>query len=59
MFAISLSFIIFAGSTFNLIGNLIISILESTIGADIYAVATDSSLKSLINDGLITNFLKT
>ena len=57
MFAISLSFLIFAGSTFALLGSLVLSQIETTIGADIYAIASDNSLKSLIDDGKISNFL--
>ena len=36
MFTIALSFLIFAGSTFLLIGNLVVSQLEGVLGADIY-----------------------
>ena len=41
MFAICLSFLIFAGSTFKLIGKLILSSLEARIGADLYAGTID------------------
>ena len=36
MFTVALSFLIFAGSTFDLIGNLVVSQLEGVLGADVY-----------------------
>ena len=39
MFTIALSFLIFAGSTFLLIGNLVVSQLEGVLGADIYVTS--------------------
>jgi len=59
MFAVCLSFLIFAGSTFKLIGNLIVSSLESTVGADLYAVTMDfNSAKIFIDEGSINMFLE-
>lgn len=58
MFAICLSFLIFAGSTFALIGNLIESTLETQLGADFYCVSLDrTGLSSFIDDGAISMFL--
>lgn len=58
MFAICLSFLIFAGSTFKLIGNLIVSGLEAQVGADLYAYAIEAnSGKSFIDEGQISDFL--
>ena len=42
MFAVCLSFLIFAGSTFKLIGNLIVSGLESSVGSDLYAISANT-----------------
>jgi hypothetical protein len=36
MFTVALSFLIFAGSTFDLIGNLVTSQLVGVLGADVY-----------------------
>jgi hypothetical protein len=36
MFTVALSFLIFSGSTFDLIGNLIVSQLEGVLGSDVY-----------------------
>ena len=59
MFSICLSFLIFAGSTFNLIGHLIISQLETSVGADLYGVTIDTvSLKSMLDDRPISAFLQ-
>ena len=55
MFTIALSFLIFAGSTFQLIGHLIISQLESAVGADIYA--TTISSPSYIDQVSLSEFL--
>lgn len=57
MFAITLSFLIFTGSVFELIGHLITSTLKASLGADLYALATDRSLNTMINDGPISSFL--
>lgn len=58
MFAICLSFLIFAGSTFKLIGNLIVSQLENSVGADFYATTIDyRSMNTFIDDGPISQFL--
>jgi len=59
MFAICLSFLIFAGSTFKLIGKLIVSGLESRVGADIYAGVLDiRGLSTFVDDGPISEFLQ-
>ena len=59
MFSICLSFLIFAGSTFNLIGHLIISQLETSVGADLYGVTIDTvTLKSMLDDRPISEFLQ-
>ena len=62
MFAISLSFLIFAGSTFTLIARLIQRQLISSMGADLFALAPDlggvgAGLGSIIEDGPIDRFL--
>jgi len=57
MFAVTLSFLIFTGSIFELMGHLITSTLEASLGADFYALATDKNLYTMINDGPIDNFL--
>ena len=58
MFAICLSFLIFAGSTFKLIGTLIKSQLEESVGADFYATTIDfRSMNTFIDDGPISQFL--
>lgn len=59
MFAVCLSFLIFAGSTFKLIGNLIVSGLESSVGADLYAISVNSrSNRAFIDEGPIAEFLE-
>ena len=59
MFAVCLSFLIFAGSTFILLGDLIKSQLENQIGADLLAFTTDySTMKSFINEIETTEFLQ-
>lgn len=57
MFTIALSFLIFAGSTFELIGHLIISQLESIAGADIYATSIASQV-NYIDEGPLVSFLE-
>ena len=58
MFALCLSFLIFAGSAFELFGMLISSTLESQIGTDLYGVCIDyRGLSELIDEGPITEFL--
>jgi len=58
MFAITLSFLIFAGSTFVLLGHLMISQLETSMGADLYGMTLDSKhLTTIIDDGGISEFL--
>lgn len=56
MFTVALSFLIFAGSTFDLIGHLIVSQLESTIGSDLYASTTPSP--SYLDEGTLIGFLE-
>jgi len=59
MFAICLSFLIFAGSTFKLIGKLIVSGLESRVGADLYAGTIDvRGMNTFVDDGPISEFLQ-
>ena len=41
MFAVSLGFLIYAGSTFMIIGYMIQSQVEMVLGADIYGVTID------------------
>jgi hypothetical protein len=53
MFTIALSFLIFAGSTFQLIGNLVVSQLEGVLGADIY-VTSQFSPKNFIDENRIS-----
>lgn len=43
MFTVALAFLIFAGSTFDLIGNLVVSQIEGVLGADVYISTTFSS----------------
>jgi hypothetical protein len=59
MFAIALSFVVFAASTFNLISKMIISTLESALGSDLFALSNDSTMTSMVDEGNITQFLKT
>jgi len=55
MFAICLSFLIFSGGTFKLLGDLIVSQLEVAIGADIYGVCLNSRLGgSMLDEGPIS-----
>lgn len=56
MFTIALSFLIFAGSTFDLIGHLIVSQLESTIGSDLYVTTSVSS--TYLDEGTVIGFLE-
>ena len=49
MFTLALSFVVFAASTFSLIGKMIISTLESSLGSDLYAISADSQLKNVID----------
>jgi len=59
MFSICLSFLFFAGSTFQLIGNLIKSQLESVVGADLHAFTIDTrSMTSFIDEAAINEFLQ-
>ena len=57
MFTIALSFLIFAGSTFQLIGNLIVSQLEGVLGADIY-VTSLLSQNNFIDETRISKYLR-
>ena len=57
MFAIALSFLIFAGSTFKLIGNLIVSGLENQVAADMYAISINSRRNVFIDEEPISKFL--
>jgi hypothetical protein len=55
MFTVALSFLIFAGSTFELISNLIVIQLESILGADIYITSRFSP--NFVNEGPILDFI--
>ena len=55
MFTVALSFLIFAGSTFQLISNLILTQVESVIGADIYFTSRLSP--NFLNEGDIIQFI--
>lgn len=58
MFAICLSFLIFSGSTFALLGRMIEAGLETQLGADLYGVTVDhTGLTSFLDDGPISMFL--
>ena len=58
MFVIALSFMIFAGCIFELMGLLIVSQVEMTMGGvDLYATSK-ASVSSYLNEGPITQFLK-
>ena len=58
MFVIALSFMIFSGCIFELMGLLIVSQVEMTMGGvDLYATST-ASVSSYLNEGPITQFLK-
>lgn len=41
MMTITISFLVFAGTTFELMGSLLTSTIETAVGADIYAASTD------------------
>lgn len=56
MFTVALAFLIFAGSTFDLIGNLVISQLEGVIGADILISSQFSP--NYINEADFINYLE-
>ena len=59
MFAITLSFLIFAGNTFTLLGHLMISQLESSLGADLYGMAVDTrNIGAVIDDKRISSYLE-
>lgn len=59
MFAICLSFLIFAGSTFKMIGYLIKGGLETQVGADLYATIIDfTRCNSFIDEGPIAQYLQ-
>jgi hypothetical protein len=59
MFAVCLSFLIFSGSTFKLIGNLIVSSLENQLGADLSAVALSyGGNTAYLDEGPIAEFLQ-
>ena len=59
MFAMCLSFLIFAGSTFMLIGKLITSQLQQLVGADFYAtIVSARTLPAFLDEAGISNFLQ-
>ena len=59
MFALCLSFLIFAGSAFELFGILITSGLEQSFGTDLYGICWDSkNLNEFLDEGAIVSFLQ-
>lgn len=58
MFSVALSFVVFAASSFHLIGKMIISTLEASLGSDLFAISNDGSLNFMIDEGAITSFLQ-
>ena len=58
MFTIALSFLIFAGSAFGLLSRLLASQAETALGADLYAFALPPPAMAIIDEGRITQFLK-
>jgi hypothetical protein len=59
MFACSLAFLIFAGTTFQLIADLIVFQAESFFATDIFAMVLDyESLPIFLHEGKITEFLE-
>jgi hypothetical protein len=50
MFVVCLSFLIFAGSTFKLLGTLIVSELEIAVGADLYAQTLTDKADTFIDE---------
>lgn len=60
MFAVCLSFLIFAGSIFSLLGDLIKSSLENALSSDLYGVNTKDrypQVPILFDEGDISMFL--
>lgn len=58
MFAVCLAFLIFAGTTFQLVGDLIIFQAESFFATDLFAMAVDLyDLPVFLHEGEITEFL--
>lgn len=55
MFTVALSFLIFAGSTFQLITNLVLTQVESVLGADIYF--TSRASPTYLNEGQLIDFI--
>jgi len=55
MFTMTLSFLIFSASSFQMMANLILQTVESSVGADVFAQA--SSMSALLNEGGISGFL--
>lgn len=58
MFSVALSFVVFASASFHLIGKMIISTLEASLGSDLFAMSTDTSLTNMIDEGAISTFLQ-
>lgn len=59
MFAICLSFLIFAAGSFQLLGVLIVGQLETNVGSDLYGVIINPrSLPSFLDQYGITQFLE-
>jgi hypothetical protein len=57
MFTVALSFLIFSGSTFNLIGNLVTSQLVGVLGGDIYITSLISP-KNYLDERSLIMFLE-
>ena len=59
MFACSLAFLIFAGTTFQLVGDLIIFQAESVFATDLFSIVVDVyGLPIFLHEGKITEFLE-
>ena len=59
MFSICLSFLIFAGTAFTLMGDIVKKQLDMTIGADISALTLETEeLETFINEGPIVEFFE-
>jgi hypothetical protein len=57
MFTVALSFLIFAGSTFDLIGNLVTSQLVGVLGSDVY-ITSLLSPKNFLDERALIKFLE-
>ena len=57
MFTVALSFLIFAGSTFDLIGNLVTSQLVGILGSDVY-ITSLLSPRNFLDEQALIRFLE-